>query len=230
MNLKKLALIATITLSSLLTLSFVSAQYQGPDAEYTQHARKGRGGMGPQHGGSGFLPLRGLNEGSTVSVNFYDADPSTGALATDSNSLTIGQDSESAFMRWFQEASANAAFAQVSVSAQTHTIELDAEQSRRGHGRASLGFGPGPRLNDGSTVMVSFYDGNPDEGAALLQTLSFVNGQDSETAFHNALEAAAETATWAQVNVSAQEHTIDLSERPMGPKGFGRQGPAAPNN
>ena len=87
------------------------------------------------------------------------------------------------------------------------------------------------RLNLNSTVTASFYNANPSDGGAALTTLSFVAGQDSELAFKNAFEAAADSSSWVTINVSAQEHTINVAEmrahraegqNKMGKRGFGQ--------
>jgi hypothetical protein len=105
-----------------------------------------------------------------------------------------------------------------------------AEGRFQGHaGPSRRGFaGAGPRLALGTTLEVVFYDGDPQEGANLLDTLTLNVGEDSESAFAQAMHDARSGAAFMQMNVSEQTRTIDLSAlqdtggRNRGRSGFGR--------
>ena len=155
-----------------------------------------------------------LSQGSTVTASFYDADPSTGVAAANSLSLVVGVDSEMSFMKSFKELADSASYIVMNIGPQSRTIELNKNKDanmhqRRGDSKISRMLS---RLNLNSTVQASFYNANPSDGGAALTTLNFVAGQDSELAFKNAFEAAAENASWVTIDVSAQEHTINVAE------------------
>jgi len=218
---------------------------------FAQMGPQGRGGpgfcrqawhgqhFGPRRGPQGFGAARlfgkiaHLAQGSTVTASFYDADPSTGAVATNSLSLVAGVDSERAFVKSFKEFAETANFVVVKTGPQSRTIELNKEKAgnmRYRHSDSKITMMLS-QLNLNSTVTVSFYNANPSDGAAATTTLNFVAGQDSELAFKNAFKAAAENSGWATISVSAQEHTINLAEmraqraemqNRMDRRGFGR--------
>lgn len=186
--------------------------------EQGQHfgPKGGPRGFGMQGFGAGpFAKIGHLTQGSTVTASFYDADPATGAVASNSLSLVVGVESEMTFMKSFKELAETANYIVVNTGSQSRTIELNKERNtnnpRRKHGDSKVSRMLS-RLNLNSTVQASFYNANPADGGAALTTLSFVAGQDSELAFKNAFEAAAENAAWMTVNVSAQEHTINMAD------------------
>ena len=72
-----------------------------------------------------------LNDDSSVSVSFYDGDPAEeGASETSNFSLVIGVDSERAFMNAITEAAEEAAYAVVTISPQTQSIDVAAMKER----------------------------------------------------------------------------------------------------
>jgi len=156
-----------------------------------------------------------LTQGSTVTASFYDADPATGAAASNSLNLVVGVDSEMTFMKSFKELAEASNYIVVNTGPQSRTIELNKEKNanspRHGHGDSKI-TRMLSHLNLNSTVQASFYNANPADGGAALRTLSFVAGQDSELAFKNAFEEAAANASWVTINTSAQEHTINTAE------------------
>lgn len=81
----------------------------------------------------------------------------------------------------------------------------------------------GRPLELGSTVSVTFYDGDPAADGSELQTLEFVYGEDSEAAFASDLEAAAAEASYVTVTTSPQTATYNLEEPALsdGPGHFG---------
>lgn len=170
--------------------------------------------MAPLHGGWGGLFGAMRSVGTTTTVTFYDGDPAAGGQELSSQSFTAGEDSESAFMQAVSDARQNASFMVVETSEQSRTVDL-----------STLGDTPGAwalrglplrlrGLNDGSTVTVTFYDGDPAAGGQELSSNSFTLGQDSELAFQNALEQAAQDASYATVMLSPQTRTVDLSSTP----------------
>ena len=64
-------------------------------------------------------------------------------------------------------------------------------------------------LTLGSTATLTFYDGDPAAGGAVLDTLTFTAGEDSEAAFAEQFEAARAPAAYLQVEVGEQTRTLD---------------------
>jgi len=223
-------------------LASVSAQQNSLNTNELQtiqgkmrHGNSGKFGQGKFMGGigqRGSLGMLGnMSEGSTITATFYDGDPAAGAAELNSYTLNVGIDSESSFAQNIQEGMQSAAFAVINTSAQSRTIELntDATQTRAFKRLPIRG------LNEGSTLEVSFYDGNPEEAATVLGSLSFTAGVDSEIAFSNAVEEASANAAYAVISTSAQERSIDLSvmqERMQerGGEGTRRFGPRGQGN
>ena len=86
-----------------------------------------------RHGGAyGALPLRDLNEGSSVKATFYDGDPAGNAKTLQTLNFTYGQDSEAGFAADFAAAAKNAAFVTITTSPQTYTVNLSQTSSGRG--------------------------------------------------------------------------------------------------
>lgn len=85
------------------------------------------------------LPIRGLTEGSSLEISFYDANPEEAATVLSSLSFTAGVDSELAFRNAVEEASATATYAVITTSAQERSIDLSAMQERMQE-RGSEGF------------------------------------------------------------------------------------------
>lgn len=84
-------------------------------------------GRGDRHGGVyGALPLRALNEGSSVEATFYDGDPAADGQSLQTLSFTYGQDSEAGFADQFASAAEGAAFVTLTTSPQTYTVDLSA--------------------------------------------------------------------------------------------------------
>jgi hypothetical protein len=80
-------------------------------------------------------------------------------------------------------------------------------------------------LDMGSTLSVTFYNGDPEADGSELQSLEFIYGEDSEAAFAEELEAAAAEAAYVTVTTSPQIETFNLEETgSAGPGGFGREG------
>ena len=101
---------------------------------------------GDRHGGVyGALPLRALNEGSSVTATFYDGDPAENTQTLQTLNFTYGQDSEAGFANDFADAAEGAAYVSVTTSPQTYTVDLSAvaegrdsrqhDQYRGGHRR-----------------------------------------------------------------------------------------------
>jgi hypothetical protein len=182
-----------------------------------------RGGRGPGHheGRGGFGLFRGLELGSTLTVTFYDGNPDEGATALSTLNFTYGEDSEVAFQRQFEEARATAAFVRVEVSEQTRTVDLaDFTEDERQNLRPRELFRP-EALNDGSTITATFYDGDPEAGGTVTETLTFTYGVSSAAGFADDFATAAETAAFVTITTSPQTRTIDLAAMPVGREGFG---------
>ena len=109
--------------------------------------------------------------------------------------------------------------AQTQAAGQT-TDETTAQRSAR---LAHLLLGR--RLTLGSTLNVTFYDGDPEAGGSELQTIEFVYGEDSEAAFAQELTTAATEASYVTVTTSPQTETYNLDEADTFLRdGFGRDG------
>jgi hypothetical protein len=67
-------------------------------------------------------------------------------------------------------------------------------------------------LELGTTLTLTFYDGDPASGGEVLDTLTFTYGVDSEVAFERELEAAKATAAFLNVDTSEQTRTVDLAD------------------
>ena len=183
-------------------------------------------GFGRGHGRDGFggPGLGGrLALGTTVEYTFYDGDPEAGGSVTETLTFTYGEESESAFAETLAEARADAAFVVVETSEQTRTVDVSSvdTNNRRGRGLGLLER----RLNDGSTVTATFYDGDPEADGSVLETFSFTHGEDSAAGFAADVEAALEDASFVTVTTSPQERTVDLSQQSRRDDGFNRRGP-----
>lgn len=98
----------------------------------------------------------------------------------------------------------------------------DVRGGHRGGGRGGFGERGGLPLRGlelGTTATVTLYDGDPEAGGTVLDTLTFTAGEDSEAAFAEQFEAARATAAYMKVDVGEQERTIDLSEVDAGGRG-----------
>jgi hypothetical protein len=73
-----------------------------------------------------------------------------------------------------------------------------------------MGF-PLRGLGLGTTATITFYDGDPEAGGAVVNTLTFNYGQDSEVAFAQQFEEARANAAYMKVDLSEQTRTVDLS-------------------
>jgi hypothetical protein len=86
---------------------------------------------------------------------------------------------------------------------------------RHGHGGPGFGLGRGFPLRGlslGTTATLTFYDGDPAAGGAVVETLTFTYGEDSEAAFAETFQTARANAAYLQVALSEQTRTVDLSE------------------
>lgn len=242
MNLKKGFI--TLAVSGLLLggAGFVAAQQESAPAQTAdilaqgqrgQRSAEGRKGHGFQRRGAGGLALSRFSLGTTVELSFYNGDPENGGTAQTSLSHVVGEDSEVAFREALEAARADATHMIMRVSEQTRTLDLSAACERSdargnaegrgvstGLGRLSAGLN---RLNEGSTVNATFYDGDPKAGSNVLQTLSFAYGVDSARGFMDSVATAAEGAAFVTVTTSPQERTLEVAN--MDAQGFqGRRG------
>lgn len=153
--------------------------------------------------------------GTTITVTFYDGDPEASANELSRHSLTLGQDSESAFMNALAEARVDAVFARIDLGEQNRSYPLDDGQTFQFRRLSSA------MLNDGSTITVNLYSEDPATGSSPIQTLSYVHGQDSAIAFQQELSAAISEAAFITVNTSPQSRLLDLSDAAMPQRGMG---------
>lgn len=113
--------------------------------------------------------------------------------------------------------------AQTQITDQTTDATTDETTARRSTRLAHLLLGR--PLTLGSTLNMTFYDGNPEAGGSELQTLTFVYGEDSEAAFAQELTTAATEASYVTVTTSPQTQTYNLDEVGTFLRGgFGRNG------
>ena len=218
--------------------SMTQVQYDGFGRDFRPGFGPGFGpGRGYRDGDFGGLPFgHHLALGTTVTLEFYNADPSAAnstAEPTQTLNFTYGQDSEAAFAQSFTEARANASYLTVNVGEQTQTLELPGDTSddtlnlgkgnrRGGTYGAFYGALPLGNLNEGSSVTATFYDGDPEANGQELQTLNFTYGQDSEVGFADEFASAAQNAAYVTVTISPQTYTVNLSAVP---NGFMERGP-----
>ncbi len=77
-------------------------------------------------------------------------------------------------------------------------------------------------LDMGSTLTVTFYDGDPEAGGSELSSLEFVYGEDSEAAFAEQVATEAASASYVSVTTSPQTETFNLADMGSGNgRGFG---------
>ena len=184
-------------------------------------------------GGAAMPMLAGLPIGTAVEAAFFDADPASGAAPVTMLAITVGVDSEAVFGEAFAEARAAAAewetaYLVVATSEIRRTIDLpdgdDATLPRRTvSGLRLLPAG----LDDGDTVTVELFDGDPDEGGDLLDTLAFTYGVDSAIGFRATVEEALERAVVAVVTRSPRSVTVDLKALPVRTAGIAGRTDAA---
>jgi hypothetical protein len=67
-------------------------------------------------------------------------------------------------------------------------------------------------LELGTSLTLTFYDGDPENDATVLTTLNFTYGEDSEVAFLRQLEEAKANAAYLNVDTSEQTRTVDLAD------------------
>ena len=103
-----------------------------------------------------------------------------------------------------------------------------AERGSRGgeRGERRGGFGANLRgLTLGSSVTISFFNGDPATGGTETTSITHVIGTDSESAFAEAISEARENATHMIVAISEQTRTFDLAAiREEGGERGGRAG------
>jgi hypothetical protein len=200
-----------------------------------EHRGPGMDGPGGQGRGFGVgLPFgRGLELGTSLTVTFYDGDPANSGTVLSTLNFTYGEDSEVAFQTQFEEARVNAAYIKVDTSEQTRTVDLskfDANQRQELKPRELFRLHdsrPGA-LNDGSTLTATFYDGDPEAGGTVTETLTFTYGTSSEAGFANDFATASETAAFVTITTSPQTQTVDLAAMPVGSGGRDGVGPDQP--
>ena len=177
------------------------------------------GGPATSRGGAAMAMLARLPIGTTVEATFYDADPASGAAPLTTLAITVGVDSEDAFAEAFAEARVaaaewEAAYLVVATSEIRCTIDLpegdDAVAASRSRAASSLRL-PLAGLDDGDTITVELFDGDPGDGGDLLETLAFAYGVDSAIGFRAAVEEAVEGAAVAVVTTSPRSVTVDLT-------------------
>jgi hypothetical protein len=67
-------------------------------------------------------------------------------------------------------------------------------------------------LELGTSLTLTFYDGDPENDATVLTTLNFTYGEDSEVAFLRQLEEAKANAAYLKIDTSEQTRTVDLAD------------------
>jgi hypothetical protein len=196
-----------------------------PDAPpFEQMEQRDPGGFGGHDGrgpGRGVDLFRGLELGTTLTATFYDGNPEEGGSVLETLNFTYGEDSEVAFQEQFETARATAAFVTIETSEQTRTVDLAdfSEEQREDLRPRELAR---PRmLNDDSTITATFYNGDPEAGGTVTETLTFTYGVSSEAGFLNDFSTAAKTAAFVTITTSPQTRTIDLAAMPVDSDGRG---------
>lgn len=238
----------TLALSGVLVASLVGAQtgttptQSTPDQSQSAGMGFGKGGRDGRHGGQGFqgggfgmqgfgdrggmggFGFRGLALNTKMTFNFYDADPATGATATETLEFTYGVDSEAVFEETFQTARANATFMTLDISEQMRTVDLSTFEATQRQGLMPRELARPGALNEGSTITATFYDADPASDGAVLETLTFTQGVSSAAGFANDFSTAAQSAAFVTISTSPQSRTIDLTTMPQRGQGLGQQG------
>ncbi len=240
MNRRTKSTILALTASGLLVGgSLVGAQVTGGaqsggvqsdsvQSDTTPFLGRGHHGFG-DFGGRG-LPFGRLALGTTVEVAFYDGDPAAGGNVTNTLDFTYGEDSEVAFAQTFAEAREEAGYVTVNVGEQTRTVDLsEVTIPADGRGLLPRESASGRGLEEGSTLTATFYDGDPEAGGSVVETLAFTYFEDSAAGFAESFTEAAEEAAFVEVTTEPQTYTVNLSEvsdRAFDGdgRGFGRRG------
>ncbi len=209
---------------------------QNPGMGFGKGGRGGREGGHGHHGGMGFgmqgfgdrggmggFGFRGLALDTKMTFNFYDADPASGATALQTLEFTYGVDSEAAFAEQFQTAREAATFMKVNISEQTRTVDLSTVDATQPQGLIPRELARGGALNDASTLTATFYNGDPENGGTVLNTLTFTQGTSSEAGFANEFATAAQEAAFVKITTSPQTRTVDLTAMPQRGQGFDQQ-------
>ena len=118
------------------------------------------------------------------------------------------------------------------VQEDVQEVQGEFRGSPRGHGDfGGRGIGlPFRGLELGTTATITFYDGDPEAGGTVLNTLTLNYGEDSEVAFAEEFETARAAAAYMTVDLSEQARTVDLSEfeddvrGDLRPRELGRRG------
>ena len=170
-----------------------------------------------RHGFGGFgvrgLPLGRLALGTTVEVDLPRRfDPAAGGNVTDTLAFTYGEDSEVAFAEASAEAREEANYITVNVGEQTRTVDLSGV-TIPADGRGILPRElSGRGLEEGGTVTATFYDGDPEAGGSVLETLAFTYGEDSAAGFAESFTEVAQEASFVEVTTEPQTYTVNLAE------------------
>jgi hypothetical protein len=237
--------ILTLALSGVLVAGLVGAQTSITPAqstpEQTQSMGTGKGGRSGRHGGQGMggfgmqgqgfgdrggmggFGLRGLALNTKATFSFYEADPATGATATETLEFTYGVDSEAAFAEQFQTAREAATFMKVDISEQTRTVDLSTFEATQRQGLMPRELARPGALNEGSSITATFYDADPASGGTVLETLTFTQGVSSAAGFANDFSTAAQSAAFVTISTSPQSRTIDLTAMPQRGQGFDQE-------
>jgi hypothetical protein len=236
--LKTRPILITIVTSGLLIATTAGAQGPMPYADGTNATQDRRAhhrpfetfGANPFVRGGARGPAIGsrLALGTTVTVEVFDAEPTEGVEPTETLTLTVGEDSEIAFAEALAAARDGAAFLRIQTGEQTRTIDLpDADEDGAAHVATPVGPRFGQRstlapslagLETGDVVTAVFYAGDPDAGAAELETMTFVYGESSAIGFQNAFAEAAQDADYVVVTTPPSERVVELTamaERPL---------------
>lgn len=103
------------------------------------------------------------------------------------------------------------------VAAQNARPNLDGQTNVQ-HGTVMVGHeGRGDNdilhgLELGTSLTLTFYDGDPENDATVLSTLNFTYGEDSEVTFLRQLEEAKANAAYLNIDTSEQTRTVDLAD------------------
>lgn len=179
------------------------------------------------------LPF-GVPIGTEIEARFYAEEPAEGVEPTTTLTLIVGEDSEAAFLEDVAAAREDATYLVVEIGEQLRSIDLpdaaseDGSQKLRGRPAAVLGMLHHAGLEDGDTITAVFYDGDPEAGGSVLETLDFTYGEDSAIGFQQDVLDAAETADWVAVTLPPRSYTVDLAavaERDGMRPSVGRFGP-----
>ncbi len=147
--------------------------------------------------------------GTTMQATFYDGNPAEGANALAIVNYIMGQEEEKdvIYLVGKEEGFKAAVFIEVNVGEQSIVYDL---------ANLDKSFRLGLPFLEGSSTTATFYDGDPESGGTVLESLSYTAGAktavDTQKDYLIAFKAAAENASFVTINTESQSYTKPLNK------------------